>query len=64
MKKLSKDFQEQIYDALDRIRSHPVINDFLYQNGVDSERWYQDSGRILENLAACLIRPSGEMARR
>ena len=55
MANLNKDVHEKIYDALDLIRYHPVINDYLYQDGVDSERWYRDSEEVLENLAARLI---------
>ncbi len=47
--------EEAIYDALDEIRFHPVIADHLNRDGVDSVRWYKDSGRILEQLVIRLI---------
>ena len=47
--------QTAIYEALDQIRCHPVINDFLYQDGVDSEVWYRDAGEVLERLVPQLV---------
>ncbi|MFH1021795.1 MAG: hypothetical protein V1809_00225 [Planctomycetota bacterium] len=47
--------QKAVYDALDEIRFHPVINDFLDRDGVDSQTWYRDSGEILERLVTGLI---------
>lgn len=42
--------RERIYDALDKIRFHPVVADYLSSDGVDSVKWYKDAGRILEWL--------------
>ena len=50
--------QKTIYDALDNIRFHPVVADYLGRDEVDSERWYKDSWRILEGLVARLL-PEG-----
>ena len=47
--------QTAIYETLDQIRCHPVINDFLYREGVESEVWYRDAGTVLERLVSQLI---------
>ena len=46
--------REDIYDALDKIRFHPVIAEYLNKRD-DSVKWYKDSGRILERLVVRLI---------
>ena len=52
---LWKHIQTAVYETLDQIRCHPVINDFLYQEGVDSEVWYRDGGEVLERLVSQLV---------
>jgi len=49
-----KDIETTIYESLDCIREHPVINDLLSKDGVDSETWYRDSGKVLEAMVAQL----------
>jgi len=49
-----EDIQTTIYESLDCIREHPVINDFLSKDGVDSVTWYRDSGKVLETMVAQL----------
>ena len=53
-RKLTRACQEVIYDALDKIRFHPVIAEHLNKRD-DSVKWYKDSGRVLERLVSRLL---------
>ena len=49
-----RQIHEDIYDALDLIRFHPMIADYLNMRD-DSVKWYKYSGRILERLVRKLL---------
>jgi len=57
-RKLARACQEAIYDALDKIRFHPVIADHLNKSD-DSVKWYKASGRVLERLVSRLLARRG-----